>query len=221
MRNRLERERPGVPVELEVRLGRVQRGRFEAGVSSEQHTATTELFQGFDGWLEDVDWQMSTDYFFDVDGRNVRQTSRVSVDTFESNTSSVVFKKTFLSFTFTLGRSDAAIKLSVATEEPVPSTPKLVRVTWVRQKCRRTFAHEGMRFDFTIVRSGRSKAEFSEIRQFELEMECGRPAHGNATGAVVHNIRQLFRAGPVPVEAVAFVMANRTTLAREDETVKG
>lgn len=164
------------PLELEARLGSVNAGKWQPGVSASFFHATVDMLRAYGDWVSvetDVD---SHDYFYTApNGKRVR-TSIVFADGTPVVTH--MEKQSVSARDVRVQSQPHDVRVSVKREVVVPVTelPKLVAPDLVRIKKRTSFSLPLWRFDCTQVWSGasRSAAESAQAAgntTYELEVE--------------------------------------------------
>ena len=167
--------------ELEARLGRLEHGRFTAGVTRAEIDRIVEMMLHSRYVRSCGEWAEEQDFFFEQDGRSLR--TRVRYDSVDMSLHAVTICKETVAacdmpIEYASAQQAADVRVALKREEVVVNLSPCVATTLVRIKQRRRFCTlDGYwAFDFSMCWQGRTKEE-AERQQaaceptFEVECE--------------------------------------------------
>ena len=167
--------------ELEARLGRLEHGRFRAGVTRAEIDRIVDMMQQSRFVRDCGEWAEEQDFEFQENGKTLR--TRVRYDSLEMNLRAVTICKQTVAccdvpIEYASAEQGADFRVALKREEVVANTSPCVATTSVRIKQRRRFCTlDGLwAFDFSMCWQGRTKEE-AERQQaaseptFEVECE--------------------------------------------------
>lgn len=163
--NTIEQYRNKPNVEIEIRLGKVNRGKFDTNVGQQMFEKVMRRLRKFDGW-EDIKETKTTVYLDSATSKRV-----VMNDTTDEMESAVIKKRLFVNDQVLEGFPVDA-RLGISSEIPYDRDADTEEnFTRVKKRTRVSFVRKGLTIDLTEVSGDAEDKDSEEATEYQIELE--------------------------------------------------
>lgn len=161
------RDQPNV--EIEIRLGKVNRGKFDTNVGQQTFEKVLRRLRKFDGWESKSETQTTVYY-------DPNTSKRVTMnDTTDEMEASVIKKRLFVNDQVLPGFPVDA-RLGISSEVPYDRDADTdENFTRVKKRKRYSFVRKGLSIDLTEVSGDADDKDSEEATEYQIELEILNP----------------------------------------------
>lgn len=174
------RDQPNV--EIEIRLGKVNRGKFDTNVGQQTFEKVLRRLRKFDGWESKAETQ--TTVYYDPD-TSKRVTMNDTTDEMEAS----VIKKRIVVNDQVLTGFPVDARLGISSEVPYDREADTdENFTRVKKRKRYSFVRKGLSIDLTEVSGDADDKDSEEATEYQIELEILDPPKNIAERHQLFNI---------------------------------
>ena len=149
-------------VEVEIRLGKFNRGSFDTNVSKETYDKVLRRLRRYEGW-EQVTESNTSNYYYDGG-------KRVTIDNSTDEITDCVIKKRVCVDDKVLEKQMFDARLGISTEEPYERDED-AEYSKVRTRKRVSFLRKNLRIDVTAVSGDSDDQDCENEMEYQIELE--------------------------------------------------
>jgi hypothetical protein len=180
--NTIEQYRDQPNVEIEIRLGKVNRGKFDTNVGQATFERVLRRLQRYEGW-ETVKESQSTVYMDTAAGK------RVVMNDVTDEMESCVIKKRLLVNDQVLDGFPVDARLGISSEVPYDREADTEEnFTRTKKRKRYSFVRKGLSIDLSEVSGDADDKDSEEATEYQIELEILDPSTNAAELHQVFNI---------------------------------
>jgi hypothetical protein len=180
--NKIEEYKDQPNVEIEIRLGKVNRGKFDTNVGQATFERVLRRLKRYDGW-ESTNESQSTVYMDTAAGK------RVVMNDITDDMESCVIKKRLLVNDQVLDGFPVDARLGISSEVPYNRDDDVEEnFTRVKKRKRYSFVRKGLSIDLSEVGGDADDKDSEDVTEYQIELEILNPPLNAAERHQVFNI---------------------------------